>query len=172
MGEISVEKLRDRPKKGEVESTRRCNQRKGDTSCSLWRDSFEKEQNPVYRKVHQDQRLRRVADLSGTIMHTPITEELLVETPEEANVARGTAQRLRRAMEELRWTEAGFQVHQENVPSAQKVLHAVPFASVIFDWITVAVVVCAGNIFKPQLQPRPSGELIDSYSHSRASAEN
>ena len=61
IGEIRVEKLRDRPKTGEVESTRRCNQRKGDTSCSLWRDSFQKEQNPVYRKVNQEQRLRRVA---------------------------------------------------------------------------------------------------------------
>ena len=34
MGEISVDKLRDHPKTGEVESTRRCNRRKGDTSCS------------------------------------------------------------------------------------------------------------------------------------------
>ena len=69
---------------------------------NLWRDSFEKEQIPVYRKVHQDQMRRRLADLSGTIMHTPITEELLVETPEEANVAKATARRLRRAMEQLR----------------------------------------------------------------------
>ena len=73
---------------------------------NLWRDSFEKEQIPVYKRVHQDQMRRRLADLSGTIMHAPKTEELLVETPEEANVARATARRLRRTMEELRWLEA------------------------------------------------------------------
>ena len=56
----------------------------------------------MYRKVQQDQMLQILADLSGTIVHTPITEELLVETPEEANVARATARRLRRAMAELR----------------------------------------------------------------------
>ena len=38
-----------------------------------WRNSFEKEQTPVYKKVHQDQLRKRVADLSGMIMHTPIT---------------------------------------------------------------------------------------------------
>ena len=36
------------------------------------------------------------------IMPKPKTEELLVETPEEANVARATARRLRRALKELR----------------------------------------------------------------------
>ena len=105
-----------------VRRQERCDQHDGVadgkvTQCEadLWGDSFEKEQNPVYRKVHQDQLLRRLADLCGTIMHTPITEELLVETPEEANVARATARRLRRAMEELRWMEAAFQVNQENL---------------------------------------------------------
>ena len=38
---------------------------------NLWRDSFEKEQIPVYKRVHQDQMRRRLADLSGTIMHAP-----------------------------------------------------------------------------------------------------
>ena len=84
-------------------------------AANLWRDSFEKKQIPVYRKVHQDQMRRRLADLSGTIMHTPITEEQLVETPEEGNMAWGTARRLRRAMEELRWMKAAFQVYQENL---------------------------------------------------------
>ena len=56
---------------------------------NLWRDRFEKEQIPVYRKVHQDQMRRRLADLSGTIMLAPITEELLVETPEEAKRGKG-----------------------------------------------------------------------------------
>ena len=76
---------------------------------------MKEEQIPVYRTVHQDQLRRGVADLSGSIMHTPITEELLVETSEEANVARGTARRFRRAMEELRWMEAAFQVYQGNL---------------------------------------------------------
>ena len=40
---------------------------------NLWRDSYEKEQIPVYRMVHQDQMRRRLVDLSGTITHTPIT---------------------------------------------------------------------------------------------------
>ena len=77
--------------------------------------SSEKEQIPVHRKVHQDQMRRRLADLSGTIVRTPMTEELLVETPEEANVARAAGRRWRRTMEELRWKEAAFQECQENL---------------------------------------------------------
>ena len=80
---------------------------------NLWRNSFEKEQITVYKKVHQDQLRTRVADLS--VMHTPRTEELLVEIPEEANVARATVWRLRIAMENLRWLEAAVQEYHENV---------------------------------------------------------
>ena len=69
----------------------------------------------MYRRVHQDQLRRGLADLSGTIMHTPITKELLAETPEEANVAKATARRLRRALKELPEAAMAFLVYRANL---------------------------------------------------------
>ena len=54
----------------------------------LWSDSSEKERIPVYRRAHRDNLRRELANLNGTIMHTPITEKLLADTQEEATVAK------------------------------------------------------------------------------------
>ena len=75
------------------------------TQCAvgLWCDSFEKEQIPVYTGVPQDQLQRgslltlsaiyslfaATADFSVTFMRTPMTEEVFVERPAEANLPRG-----------------------------------------------------------------------------------
>ena len=49
------------------------------------------------------------ADFSVAFMYSPMTEEVFVEPPPEANLPRGTVWRLRRALYGLRCAAAAFQ---------------------------------------------------------------
>ena len=112
----------DCPKTGKVWSTRWCYRRKGDTVRSqLVVRQFREGTDP---SVHAGTPLLTLsaicslsvatADFSVPFMHTPITEEVLVEPPVEANLPKETVWRLRRPLNGLRCAAATFQAYLQN----------------------------------------------------------
>ena len=109
MGELGVGEPCNRPKTGEVWSTRWCYRRKGDAVPSrLVVRQFREGTDP---SVHADtpgpaaarilltfsaicSLFAATADFSVAFMHTPMTEEVFVEPPEEANLPKDTVWRL------------------------------------------------------------------------------
>ena len=54
-------------------------------------------------------------DFSAALMHTPMTEEVFVGPPEEANLPKENVWRLRRALNGLRCAAAAFQAYLESL---------------------------------------------------------
>ena len=124
MGELGVGEPCNRPKTGKVWSTRWCYRRKGDAVRSrLVVRQFREGTDPSVHVGTPGPAAARIllflsaiyslfaADFSVAFMHTPMTEEVFVELPEEANMPKDKAWRSRRALDGLRCAAAAFQAY-------------------------------------------------------------